>query len=182
MKPVRVHELGFIGAALLMTVKVSSMIKMALAGPALVFLRVHGEIPNVRQVIFVQIDVHGGRVLASGLVDRPCEPVFCQIVDFEIHVEAGFKLREVLKTQPFEVLYGLCRPLSVQSLGWAFYASDFVTTMESETTKSAEVVFIRLPIVPILDQVIVLLHKVIRQLALAQRVKGGSYQKMNVSH
>lgn len=63
-------------------------------------------------------------------------------------------------------------------------AFDLVTMMEGQATKSTKVVCISLPILPILHQGVetVLLHQVVRQLDLTQRVKEGSHQKMNVGH
>ena len=120
------------------------------------------------------IDVHSGVVVASRLKYRPRKPIIRQVVDFQVHFEADFKLRKLLNTQTLKVFYGLFGPLSVQPLGWAFYASDLVTTVEGETTKSAKIILVCLPVLSIFNQGIeaVLSHKIVWRLALSQRIKG----------
>ena len=140
MKSAWIYELGFVRIALLVPMKVSSMIEMTLAGLALILLGIHGKITNVGHVIVMYIHVHGSLVLTSRLVDRSRKPVFHQVVDFQVHVKADFKLGKFLKTQSFKVFYRLLGPLSVQTFGWNFYTFDLVTTVEGQTAKSAEII------------------------------------------
>lgn len=80
MKPAWVHELGLVCAAFLMSVEITRLLEVPTAA-APIFLSVHGGIPIVRQMVFMQIGVQGDLVLSSRLVHRPCKPVFRYIGD-----------------------------------------------------------------------------------------------------
>lgn len=86
------------------------------------------------------------------------------------------------KVNPLEVFFELICPLTVMLLGWTIYAFDFVTTLETQTTESAQVIVVQLSILSILHQRVqtVLLHQAVGQLTLAQRIGGGHHQKIDV--
>ena len=60
---------------------------MTLAGFTLVFLGIDGKIANVRQMILVEINVHGGTLLTPRFVNGMGKTVLSQVVDVQIDKE-----------------------------------------------------------------------------------------------
>ena len=120
----------------------SGMIEVTMAGLALVFLRILRKVADVGQMIFKEVDVQHGLMLASGFVDRPCKAISTQAVNFEIHSKMGFKLGKFVNAQALEVFFWLICPMFIELKGWAFYRLDIVSMMERETTKSAQIVLV----------------------------------------
>ena len=120
----------------------SGMIEVTMAGLALVFLRILRKVADVGQMIFKEVDVQRGLMLASGFVDRPCKAISTQAVNFKVHSKMGFKLGKFVNAQALEVFFWLICPMFIELKGWAFYRLDIVSMMERETTKSAQIVLV----------------------------------------
>ena len=121
------------------------MIKVTLAGLALVFLSVLREVVDEGQMTFKEVDVQLGLVLASGFVDRSCKAIRTQAVNFELHGKTS--LGKFVKTQAFKVFFGHVSPLMIELRSWTIYASDFLSTMKSKTMKSSRIFLVKLAII-----------------------------------